>query len=154
MKIGGNAKHIALIQLAVKKVVDDFAEKLDRINVSFEENAFKMEIKVQTDKYGYTNAEFNFRPDIAAHIIPKKEKEDLFDTKWNSIFDSTWWIFEAETNPRNIFKNVVKMEAYRKIKGDSYGRQVYAFILVCWDDAVLPKNVEPFDQVWKFKRSE
>ena len=155
MKIGGNKGHITLIQLATKRLVDKFADKIESINISFEEHAFRMEIKVQIDPYGFTNANFDFRPDIAAHVIPRQTKGRLFgeSEEWKSILDSSWWIFEAETTPRNIFKNIVKIEAYKKIKGNSYGRQAYGFILVCWDDAKLPENIEPFDEVWKFKKA-
>lgn len=61
-------------------------------------------------------------------------------------------VFEAETNPRNIFKNAIKIEGYKRVRNDRLGRSSYGLVLVCWDDAKLPENIEPFDEVWKFSR--
>lgn len=148
----GSQEHIELVKLATKRIVDSF-ENLRYIQINYEQSNLSLEIKIR-DKYeGYTNASFEFRPDIllraenrAKGLFAEKEK------KWESIFDSSAIVFECETDPRNIFANVLKMEAYRKIKGDVYGRSAYAFVLVCWSDAELPECVEPFDEVWRFDK--
>jgi len=151
LKIGGNKEHIDLIKLAVNRLMEQYADKVKGINLDFERRQFSIGIKIHVDTYGYTNANFDFRPDIVAFII--KPEEDPFGKKeWKSIVDSSVWIFEAETNPRTIFHNTIKIEAYRKIKNNDYGRSTYGFILVCWDDAKLPNSVDPFDEIWKFPK--
>ena len=145
----GGVEHVALVKLASKKVIDDFAN-LRIILVSYDEHEVRFEIKIEERYDSYTNAHFNFRPDI---LVRCSRKEDPLSKKeWKSILDSHTIIFEAETDPQNIFRNVLKMAAYKQIKSDGFGREYYAFVLVCYEDAVLPESIEPFDEVWKFPR--
>lgn len=146
---GGN-EHVALVQLACKKIIEDFPD-LRYILVSFDEHEAEFNIRIQ-DKYeGFTNSTFSFRPDILIRVLRKRDESDT-RKKWRSILDSAAIMFEAEIDPRNIFKNILKLAAYKKMKADSFGREAFAFVLVCWSDAQLPKNIEPFDDVWKFGR--
>ena len=82
---------------------------------------------------------------------------DDFSREWGNILDSTSWLIEAETDPRNIFNNHLKIEGYRRlIAHKDIGRWAYALILVCRHDAVFPENrmrqetptVKPFDELW------
>jgi len=144
----GGQEHIELVKLALKKIVDTFV-CLRRIMITFEESEFTMDIKIQENHSSYTNAHFSFRPDV----IVRAETEDAFNKKeWKSIYDSSAVVFEAETNPHNIFNNLIKIEAYKRIKSRDYGRRAYSFVLVCWKNAKLPASIEPFDEVWKFQK--
>jgi len=152
---GGKDEHVELVKLATKRIVDTF-QNLRYILLSYEQHNLEFEIKVKEGEFGYTNANFTLRPDIVVRAENKAKGSTIADdaTLWKSIMDSHAIVFEIETDPRNIFKNILKLEAYRKIKGEAYGRAAYAFVLVCWDDAVLPKNIDPFDEVWKFPRNK
>jgi len=152
LKIGGSNEHIYLVKVAAKKLID--AYDLREINLTFEDPMFRMEIKIHTrgTEDQYTNANFDFRPDISARIFKHNQQETFEHKPWKNILDSTWLVFEAEIDPTNIFSNIIKMEAYRKIKSNNYGREVYAFVLVVFDDVPLPSAIEPFDEVWKFPR--
>ncbi len=130
------------------------------MEIGFEERGLDVEIKMHTGLggAGYTNANFSFRPDIVVH--PYKNREDNLhlntDKKWSKPEDSIWVILEAETNPRNIFSNVLKLEAYRKIGEDhDFGKKTYSFILVTFADQRTPideRGMTPFDEVWLFDR--
>lgn len=158
---GGKDEHVQLVKLASKKIIDTF-QNLRYILVSYEKQELKLQITVRDGMYGETNAHFELRPDIVlrAENIGKDGRSpfrtgierivDDEDKNWKSIMDSHAIVFEAETDPRNLFSNVLKLDAYRKLR--AYGRAQYAFVLVCWDDAKLPENVEPFDEVWKFPK--
>jgi hypothetical protein len=146
----GGAEHVALVKLATKKIIDEFAN-LRHILISYDEHEVKFEIKIQERYDGYTNAHFDFRPDIFVRCAGK-ELKGFQKKSWKNIFDSHAILFEAETEPKNIFGNVLKMAAYQKIKSDAFGREAYAFVLVCYEDAVLSESIEPFDAVWKFPR--
>jgi hypothetical protein len=150
----GKDEHVELVKLATKRIVDTF-QNLRHILISYEQHEMQFELKVKEGEYGYTNAHFTLRPDIVVRAENKGKGESIADDAklWKSIMDSNAIVFEAETDPKTIFHNVLKLEAYRKIKAEAYGRAAYAFVLICWDDAVLPKNVDPFDEVWKFPRS-
>lgn len=153
MKIGGKKEHIALVKLATKKVIDDFADRLEGFKVSFEEKHFGFDFKIARDQWSMTHGSFTFKPDIVAWIEPRKDITFGKDRgRWKSIIDSRCLIFEVETNPRKIFRDILKIEAYRRVKSSDYGRGTYAFILVCWREAKLPDIVEPFDEVWRFDR--
>lgn len=149
----GKDEHVELVKLTTKKIVDTF-QNLRYIIISYEQQNMKFELQVKTGEYGYTNAHFELRPDIVLRAENKGKGDSIMDDakQWKSILDSNAIVFEVETDPKTIFHNVLKLDAYRKIKAEAYGRAAYAFVLVCWDDAVLPKNIDPFDEVWKFPR--
>ena len=150
---GGGKEHIELVKLAVKRVVDEFSEKVRGIHICFEKAELKMEIEIKRDQWGYTHTNFTFRPDIIVDVMKDDDKLlSINEKEWKSIFDSDTVLFEAETDPRNLFSNNIKIEAYRRIRADGYGRNAYAFVLVCWSDAKLPRNKEPFDEIWRFPR--
>lgn len=156
IQTGGGADHITLVKLASHRIVNEF-EGLKGIAVNYEGREFQFDIKIKETGYeGYTNANFEFRPDITVrHFHESEENRSSYEeVPWKSIFDSNFICFEAETDPKNIFNNALKMAAYTQIKGreNPIGRRSYAFVLVCWDDAKLPKSIEPFDTVWKFSK--
>jgi hypothetical protein len=144
----GKEEHVELVKLATKKIVDTF-QNLRVIHISYEQFDMQFEISIAESRdRDYTNTYFTLRPDIMVRAENRWKEHQ----PWLSIMDSNAIVFEAETDPKNIFSNVLKMEAFKKIKSDSYGRIGYAFVLVCWEDAALPQNIEPFDEVWKFPR--
>ena len=144
----GGKEHIELTKLTSKRIIDNF-DDLREIMIDYESTEFKINIKInERFNTGYSTANFDFRPDI----VVRTSREVEPDEPWITIKDSTCIVFEIETDPRNIFNNVIKIEAYKKLREDRIGRACYSFILVCWDDARLQKNIEPFDEVWKFKR--
>lgn len=149
----GKDEHVELVKLATKRIVDTF-QNLRYILISYEQHEMEFELKVKEGEHGYTNANFTLRPDIVLRAENTGKGSSIMDDAklWKSIMDSGAIVFEAETDPKNIFHNVLKLEAYRKIKAESFGRAAYAFVLVCWNDAILPKNIAPFDEVWKFPR--
>jgi hypothetical protein len=150
----GKDEHVELVRLAVKRIVDSFSN-LRHILISFEQQNLKFELQIKTGEYGYTNAHFEFRPDIILRAENTGKGSSIMDDAkiWKTILDSSTIVFEIETDPRsNIFSNVLKIEGYKKIREEAFGRAAYAFVLVVWADAVLPENVEPFDEVWRFPR--
>jgi len=151
LDVTGGIEHVALVKLATKRIVDEFAN-LRLIIISYDEHEVRFEIKIEERYNSYSNAHFAFRPDIFVRRASEKKTEDFEKKNWKGIFDSHAILFEAETEPKNIFSNTLKMAAYQKIKSDSYGREMYAFVLVCWEDAILPENIEPFDEIWKFSK--
>jgi hypothetical protein len=149
----GSDEHVELVKLATKRIVDTF-QNLRYILISFEQHEMKFDIEIKDALHGFTNAHFELRPDIVLRAENTGKGSSIMDDAklWKSIMDSTAIVFEAETDPANIFHNILKLDAYRRIKAESFGRAAYAFVLVCWDNAVLPRNVDPFDEVWKFPR--
>lgn len=153
MKIGGKKEHIALVKLASIRLINDLSDRLEGFNLSFEDKHFGIDFKLELgESWSHADGHFNLIPDIVAQINPRTELL-IKGRKWHSIIDSRTLIFEAETDPRNIFHNAMKMMAYAHVKRD-YGRGRYAFILVCREDAKLPDNIDPFDEVWKFSEAE
>lgn len=153
-KIGGKKEHVALVKLAVKKLIDEYADRLDSFKATFEDKHFGIDFQIDLgESWSHAHGSFFLIPDIVAEIEPRTDVL-MKDRKWRSIIDSSTLIFEAETNPATIFKNIMKMQAYSMIKQHTYGRSKYAFILICWDDAKLPDFLEPFDAVWKFSKKE
>lgn len=145
----GGDEHIALVKLATKRIVDRFIN-LHFIIISYEAREFSFELKI-ADKRGYHRAyaSLEFRPDILVEHETKELK--TWEKKpWTNILDSGAIVVEVETDPYNFFHNLLKCESYKRIRTKS--RKTYAFVLVVWADAKLPKNIEPFDEVWKFKR--
>lgn len=150
----GKDDHVELVKLATKRIVDCF-ENLRHILVSYEQQNMNFELKIKDSAYGETFAHFEFRPDIVVRAENTGKGSSIMDDVkvWKTIMDSHAIVFEIETDPRNIFSNILKIEAYKKIRSEYYGRAAYAFVLVCWNDAILPNNIEPFDEVWKFSRT-
>jgi len=149
----GGEEHVYLVKRAVKRVIDEMAG-LRVITISFEDSEFQFEVTIREDRDSYTNAHFSFRPDMIVRAKNTSGSPIYSEKTWTKITDSSAIVFEAETDPKNFFNNAIKVEAYKKIKGDSYGRFGYSFVLVCWEDAKLPKNIEPFDEVWRFSKTE
>jgi len=153
VKIGGKKEHIALVKLASIRLINDMSDRLEGFTLSFEDKHFGINFRLELgESWSHADGHFNLIPDIVAQIEPKTDIM-IKGRKWHSIIDSRTLIFEAETDPRNIFQNVMKMMAYAMVKKD-YGRGRYAFILVCREDARLPDNIEPFDEVWRFTEAE
>lgn len=153
MRTKGKKQHVALIKLALKKLIDEYTVRMKGFKATFEDKHFGIDFEIELgESWSHADGHFTLIPDIVAEIEPK---EDVFLTKrkWKSIFDSSTLIFEAETNPANIFRNTLKLEAYRRVKSSDYGRSKYAFILVCWENAKLPDILDPFDAVWRFPKS-
>lgn len=150
----GGDSHVELVKLATKRVVDSF-QNLRYILLSYEQQNFTFDLKVTDGIHGYTNANFEFRPDIVvrAENCAKGTSFQEDEKKWESPLDSSAIVIEAETNPKNFFSNTLKVEAYKQIKSRG-GRGLFAFVLACWSDAVLPDNIEPFDEVWKFPKED
>ena len=148
IKSSGGSDHVELVKLASKRLIDEF-EELNEIVLNYEA---ELDVDIQFGEnrgYGRTNTRFNFRPDITVTTINYKFTDQV-DPDKRFIWQAHKVLFEAETDPRNIFKNVLKIECYKKMKR---GRLLEcAFVLVCFDDAVLPENTAPFDEIWKFER--
>ena len=146
----GGKEHIELVKLTSRRIIDTF-DDLREIMIDYEPTELRIAIKID-ERWGsgYSQANFDFRPDIVVRTSRGYDEE----TPWITIKDSMCIVFEAETDPRNIFKNNIKIEGYKRVKNDKMGRASYSLVLVCWDDAKLPENIEPFDEVWKFNKSE
>lgn len=149
LNTSGGPEHIALVKLASKKIIETF-DDLKEIMIDYEPTELRIAIKID-ERWGsgYSQANFDFRPDI----VVRTSKEFDYDKPWVTIKDSICIVFEAETNPRNIFNNAIKIEGYKRVRNDRLGRSSYGLVLVCWNDATLPEKIEPFDEVWKFDRS-
>ncbi len=160
---GGGPKHTALVRWAAKKIIDGYDE-LTAIDMDFESDDVRLDIRIDTElgRVGHTRAHFIFRPDIVVRFKRMKERDYSVEQEWKNIHDSRAWLIEAETDPRNIFSNVIKIEGYRRLINERIGRWAYALILVCYDDAVFPENrirqetpsVKPFDELWICPREE
>ncbi len=139
-----------LVKLASKRLLDEF-EEIKEIFVNYEE---EVDVNVQFGElrgYGRTSTSFNFRPDILVTTAKYMLDEEI-DPERRKIWQAHRVFFEAETDPRNIFKKVLKLECYKKMKRG--GIHECAFVLVCFEDAKLPENTAPFDEVWLFPKKE
>lgn len=149
----GGSDHIKLAKLASKKVIDEF-DYLQEILIQYERTDINAKINLSEKWYHRTNVSFDMRPDIM--VLTGEPKENGAYGRHISTTRTT--IIEVETDPRNLFKNTFKIEAYRRIKFGSRKHvdvdPAIKFILVCFDDAKLPENTAPFDEVWTFKRGE
>ena len=145
---GGGSEHVALVKLASKRIIDDF-DDLREMMIDYEPTELRLAIKID-ERWGsgYSTANFDFRPDIVVRTSREVDPEK----PWVTIKDSMCIVFEAETYPINIFRNNIKIEGYKRVRADRLGRASYALVLVCWEDAKIPKDIEPFDEVWKFSR--
>jgi len=155
---GGGESHSKLIRLASYHIIESFSD-LQQIALCYENDHFRLDIKIQNPGFegalGYTNVAFTFRPDILLrHPGTEWVRPSISDERaWTGIRDSPTIILEAETNPKNFYDNAVKCAAYDQIRKDrNIGRRAYAFVLVCWNDAQIPDDPSPFDEVWKFDR--
>ncbi len=149
----GGSDHIKLVKLASKKVIDEF-DYLQQILIQYERTDISAKLNLSEKWYHRTNVSFEMRPDII--VLTGEPKKDKDYGRFISTTRTT--IIEAETNPKNLFKNTFKIEAYRRIKFGSRKHvdidPTIKFILACFDDAKLPKNTVPFDEVWTFARSQ
>ena len=157
LKTGGGKDHIELVKLATKRIVDEFEDLMD-IVINYEPTELRLQIKID-DHSGWestsrmTEAHFDFRPDIVVRTskqISPGQLEAFYQPR--KILRTRYVVFEAETDPRNIFKNLIKIEGYKRIKANRFGSGLYSFVLVCWKDAEVPQDIEPFDEIWKFER--
>jgi len=139
---------VELVKLATKRLLDEF-EEVNEMMINYEA---EVDVNVEFGDhrgYGRTSTSFNFRPDILVTTTKYKLNEEV-DPENRKIWQAHRVFFEAETDPRNIFRNTLKIECYKKMKK---GRiHECAFVLVCFEDAKLPKNTAPFDEVWTFKK--
>lgn len=139
-----------LVKLATKRLLDEF-EEVKEIVINYEA---EVDVNVEFGDrrgYGRMSTSFNFRPDILV-TTTKYMREEEVDPDKRKIWQSHRVFFEAETDPRNIFRNVMKIECYKKMKK---GRiHECAFVLVCFEDSKLPKNTAPFDEIWLFPKKK
>jgi len=146
----GGSDHVTLVKLASKKVIDEF-DYLQQILVQYERTDIHADVRLSEKWYHRTNVALEMRPDII--VVTGEPKEEKGYGRYIGINQIT--IIEAETDPRNIFKNLFKIEVYKRMKSGGRGvdvRDPVTFILACFDDAKLPKNTAPFE-VWTFPRS-
>ena len=143
----GKEEHISLIKLTTKRIVETF-ENLKHIQISYEPtDEMNFEVKIEDSEYAYrSHSHVGFRPDII--LRAEHGLKQFSNVEWSGITDSRAIVFEIETNPMNIFKNLIKIAAYKQIR--QRNRTMYSFVLVCWDDAKLPEKIDPFDEVWQF----
>ena len=150
IKSSGGSDHVELVKLATKRIIDEFDE-VTEVVINYEA---ELDVNIQFGErhgYGRTSTSFNFRPDILVTTTKYMLDEDI-DTEKRKIWQAHRVFFEIETKPRRLFRNTLKIECYRKMRR---GRiHECAFVLVCWDDAKLPKNTAPFEEVWTFARSQ
>ena len=139
-----------LVKLASKRIIDEF-EEINEIVLNYEQ---EIHVNVKPDfesRFGRTNVSFDFRPDIAVTTTKFEHKEEI-DPDKRKIWQAHRVFFEIETDPRNLFKNTLKIECYKKMNRGGFYE--FAFVLVCWDDAKLPKSTAPFEEIWAFPRPE
>ncbi|MHA1286001.1 MAG: hypothetical protein ACTSPB_01235 [Candidatus Thorarchaeota archaeon] len=127
------------------------------MEVGYEERGLDVDIHMRMGLggSGYTNARFSFRPDMVVCTFKKRDDKLRFsDRKWEKFEDSNWIVFEAETNPRNIFNNLLKMTAYETIRAKpQLGRVAYAFVLLTftkYEKFLAKRSIDPFDEAWLF----
>jgi len=150
IKSSGGSDHVKLVKLATKRIIDEF-EECHEIVINYEQE-LDFNIKPDFDsRYGRTNVSFNFRPDIAVTTTKFKHETEI-EPEERKIWQAHRVFLEAETDPRNLFKNLLKIECYRKMRRGGFFE--FAFVLVCFEDAKLPKNTAPFDEIWLFPRKE
>jgi len=148
IKTSGGSDHVELVKLATKRILDEFEEVTEMV-IHYEA---EVDVNVEFGDrrgYGRMSTSFNFRPDILV-TTTKYVLEEEIDPERRKIWQAHRVFFEAETDPRNIFKNVLKIECYKKMKRG--GIHECAFVLVCFEDAKLPENTAPFDEVWVFPK--
>ena len=150
IKSSGGSDHVELVKLATKRIIDEF-EEVNEIVINYEQ---EIHVNIKPDfetRFGRTNVKFDFRPDIAVTTTKFMVNEEV-DPEKRKIWQAHRVFFEAETKPSRLFKNLLKIECYRKMRKGGFLE--FAFVLVCFEDAKLPKNTAPFDEVWTFKRVE
>lgn len=149
----GGSDHIKLVKLASKKAIDDF-DYLQEILIQYERTDIAASISLSERWYHRTNVSFEMRPDIMV-LTGEPVDDKTFGRHISTTFTT---IIEVETDPRKLFKNTFKIEAYKRMKSGSKitvnDVPTVKFILVCFDDAKLPENTSPFDEIWTFERSE
>ncbi len=139
-----------LVKLATKRIIDEF-EEINEIVINYEQE-LDFNIKPDFDsRYGRTNVSFNFRRDVGVTTTKYKRAHEV-DPEKRKIWQAHRVFFEAETDPRNLFKNILKVECYKKMRRG--GLFEFAFVLVCFEDAKLPEKTAPFDEIWTFPRKE
>ncbi len=149
IKSSGGSDHVWLVKEATKRIIDEF-EECHEIVLNYEDENIHVNIKPDFDsRFGRTNVNFNFRPDITVTTTQFKHETDI-DPEKRKLWQAHRVFFEAETDPRNIFKNLLKMECYRKMRRGSFFE--FAFVLVCFEDEKLPKDTKPFEEIWLFPR--
>ena len=144
----GGLEHVELVKLASKRIIDSFIG-LKNISINYEEENITVDITLDEKENSWHRIIFTLRPDIIVLRVSKEFRR--YTNSWLSIQDSRFIIFEIETNPQNIFANMIKMESYKQLRKE---RGSYAFVLVVWSDAQLPEKIEPFDEVWKFEKDK
>ena len=158
----GGPLHIKMVKEATKMIVDRF-DTMEQLAVNYEERlGTSININVQDHDRAMSMRSIDFRPDIHVRHTPPRERgargHQLYDiiraSKWERIEDSRHIVIEVETNPSNIFRNVLKKAYYARLKDDDDGRKMYAFILVAPEGAKLPSDTEPFDEVWTIPKSK
>ena len=168
MEHSGGPLHIKMVKEAVKIIADRFST-MNKIMIQFEP-WHKVNMRFQEDRYEkfMHTPQLDFRPDIMlSHMPPDKRKAqkkglhasfNYMDEKvWETIEDSTHVIFEVETDPRNIFRSILKIEYYKRMKDERQRRNArlqYSFVLVAPEGAKLPADTEPFDEVWTIPKSK
>ena len=147
----GGSDHVYLVKMATKKVIDEF-DYLQEFLVQYERTDIHGSVSLSEKWYHRTNVSFELRPDV---IVLTGQLGTDKKGIMNVMSDKTI-IIEAETDPRNLFKNIFKIETYKKIKKASINvidkEPELKFILVCFEDAKIPKDYSPFDEVWLFPR--
>ncbi len=150
IKSSGGSDHVELVKLATKRIIDEF-EEINEIVINYEQD-INVNIKPDFDsRFGRTSVNFDFRPDIAVTTTQFKLDSEV-DPEKRKIWQAHRVFFEAETDPRNLFKNLLKVECYKKMRRG--GLFEFAFVLVCFEDAKLPEKTAPFDEIWVFPRKE
>ncbi|GAH33196.1 unnamed protein product, partial [marine sediment metagenome] len=113
IKSSGGSDHVELVKLATKRIIDEF-EEINEIVINYEQD-INVNIKPDFDsRFGRTNVNFNFRPDIAVTTTKFKHENEI-DPEKRKIWQAHRVFFEAETDPRNLFKNLLKVECYKKM---------------------------------------
>ena len=162
MENSGGPLHIKMVKEATKMIVDRF-DTMEMLAVNYEERlGTRININVQEYDRAVSLRSIDFRPDIHVRHTPPRERgvrghqlyDLLKDSTWERIEDSRHIVIEVETNPSNIFRNVLKKAYYARLKDDDDGRKMCAFILVVAEGAKLPLDTEPFDEVWTIPKSK
>lgn len=138
-------------------IVDRF-DTMEQLAINYEETmGTRIDINVQDYDRAISVRSIDFRPDIHVRHTPPEERgvrgHELFglmkESTWTRIEDSRHIVFEVETDPRSIFRNALKMAYYQRMTDDEHGRKMFAFVLVVKEDAKLPEDTAPFDEVWR-----
>ena len=164
----GGPLHVAMVKEAVKMIVDRLAT-MNKIFIQFEP-WHKIGMSFHKDRFEkfMVTPQLDFRPDILLNQTPRDRRKATaggftkirkhYDEKvWESIEDSNFIVFEIETKPKSIFRNLLKMAYYARMKDErdrKTARLTYAFVLVVPQGSSLPADTEPFDEVWKIPTEE